>query len=138
MSGAVVDASVAVKWVVTEPGSDSAAALLDGRPLIAPDLLWAECGNVLWMKVRRGVLQATEAELAGKVLRGADVRTVPGRPLMESALSLALRLEHSVYDCLYLALAIQQDCPLLTADSRFVERVEASGIAPGRVHRLGG
>jgi predicted nucleic acid-binding protein len=42
----VIDASVAVKWVVPEPESDRAEALLD-HPLVGPDLLFAECANVL-------------------------------------------------------------------------------------------
>jgi predicted nucleic acid-binding protein len=138
MKGAVVDASVAVKWVVDEPDSDLAALLLDGRPLLAPDLLWVECGSVLWTKVRRGVLPAADAALAGRVLRGADIETVAGRLLLDDALSLALRLDHPVYDCLYLALAIQRERPFVTADRRFAERVEASGIAPGVVQALGG
>ena len=49
---AIVDASVAVKWVVPEIGSDQAAALATYR-LSAPDLLDAECANVLWVKVTR-------------------------------------------------------------------------------------
>lgn len=134
----VVDASVAVKWVVTESDSSLAAGLLDGRQLFAPDLLWAECGSVLWSKVRRGVLLAREAELACELLRSATVHTTPSQSLVGRALSLALRLEHSVYGCLYLALAMQLECPLITADHRFAERVAASGIAPGSVHRLVG
>ena len=138
MTDVVVDASVAVKWVIEEPDSLLAAQLLDGRQLLAPDLLWAECGSVLWTKVRRGLLAAQDAELACRVLRSADLRITPSEALVEKALSLALRLEHSVYDCLYLALALETDRPLVTADGRFAERVEASGIAPGRVHPLGG
>ncbi len=138
MTHVVVDASVAVKWVIDEPDSPQAARLLDGRQLLAPDLLWAECGSVLRTKVRRGLLAAQDAELACRVLRGSDIQTTPSQSLVAHALSLALRMQHSVYDCLYLALALETDRPLVTADQRFVERVEASGIAPGRVHRLGG
>lgn len=48
MTGYVVDASVAVKWLVSEDYSEEAASLLDGRmTLVAPDLLFAEATNAL-------------------------------------------------------------------------------------------
>lgn len=56
----VVDASVAIKWVVEEEGSDAAAALAD-QDLTAPSLLMVECANVLWVKARRGELTSSEA-----------------------------------------------------------------------------
>ena len=49
----VVDASVALKWVIQEDGSEAAEALLRQEPLLAPDLLIVECANVLWVKTRR-------------------------------------------------------------------------------------
>ena len=56
MDRLVVDASVAIKWVVEEEGSEAAAGLLDGSTLAAPDFLIPECANILWKKVRRGEL----------------------------------------------------------------------------------
>ena len=50
----IVDASVALKWVIEEDGSEAAGALLLEEPLAAPDLLIVECANVLWAKARRG------------------------------------------------------------------------------------
>lgn len=52
----VIDASIAVKWVVEEEGTIEALALRGAAKLIAPDLLIAECANILWKKVRRGEL----------------------------------------------------------------------------------
>src|SRR6516165_8263674 len=49
----IIDASVALKWVIEEDGSEEAGALLRGEPLAAPDLLVVECANVLWAKARR-------------------------------------------------------------------------------------
>ena len=55
MTGYVVDASVAVKWLVTEKFSDEAARLLkDGSTLVAPELVFAEAANALWALRRRG------------------------------------------------------------------------------------
>ena len=48
----IVDASVAIKWVVDEPGTEH-ALLLRRDSLAAPDLLVPECANILWKKVRR-------------------------------------------------------------------------------------
>ncbi len=53
MSKLVVDASVVVKWVVSEIGTDDAIRGLKVAPLAAPDLLIAECANILWKKVQR-------------------------------------------------------------------------------------
>jgi predicted nucleic acid-binding protein len=61
MSAVIVDASVAIKWVVQEEGSDTAAALA-GQALSAPTLLTVECANVLWVKARRGELTSAEAD----------------------------------------------------------------------------
>ena len=133
MSGLVVDASVAIKWVVEEPGSEAAAALLGGTSLLAPDLLLVECANALWKKVRRGELTAGEAGLAIRLLRQADIELVPTRPLVERALLLALQLDQTAYDCLYLALAMESGRGFVTADSRFCRRIEEAAIAPGLV-----
>ena len=76
--------------------------------------------------------------LAIDLLHNTNSEINPSRLVVEQALSLANQLNRPVYDCLYLALALEADRPLVTADRRFVERVEASGIAPGRVHPLGG
>jgi len=52
----IVDASVALKCVIEEDGSEAAGALLLKEPLAPPDLLMFECANVLWAKARRRVL----------------------------------------------------------------------------------
>jgi predicted nucleic acid-binding protein len=119
---AVIDASVAVKWVVPEIGSDHAAALASYR-LSAPDLLDAECANVLWVKVTRG--EISEADAATRITRltAAPVDRVPCRELASAALKLSIDLAHPTYDCLYLALAIRAAVPLVTADAKFLKAV---------------
>jgi hypothetical protein len=71
----VVDASVALKWVIEEDGSDAAEALLLEEPLTGPDLLLVECANVLWTKARRGELRQ-ERDAAGRPHEELD--PVPG------------------------------------------------------------
>ena len=135
MTPVVIDASVAIKWVVAEAGTAHALELRQRR-LMAPDLLIAECANILWKKVRRGELLEQEALIAGGILRGADVALEPMSGLMEPALALAVRLGHPAYDCFYLALAEATAAAFVTADEVLVRRVKAAGL-PVAVHGLG-
>lgn len=122
----VVDASTALKWVLQEEGSEAAAALLDGRPLYAPGLIFIEAANALWSAVRRQRLLPEEAADALDLIVRAPLR--PGgedASLAARALRLSLLLDHPVYDCTYLALAIRQKVPVVTADRRFVQAAAA-------------
>jgi predicted nucleic acid-binding protein len=114
----VVDASVAVKWVLDEPGSD-AALLLRGEQLMAPVLWLAEAANVLWRKARAAEITADQADARLAELLQAPVASLSIEPHLGSALELARRLVHPVYDCLYLALALHHDTHVVTADRRF-------------------
>ena len=123
MSPIVVDASAAIKWVVEEEGSDAAAAL-SRQELLAPSLVMAECANALWAKARRGELTASEVIERIQILFEAPVELVPLESLIEPAAELALKLDHPIYDCLYLALARQRSGFVVTADRRFVNAVQ--------------
>lgn len=119
MKPVVVDASVVAKWFISEVHSDAALRLLDGEDeLIAPDLLYAELGNILWKKQRRGELQAEQAIKTMGLLRLAPIRWYASEPLAESALAIGCELARSFYDSLYLALAVSRNCQLVTADRR--------------------
>lgn len=120
----VIDASVAVKWVVEEEGTREALELLRKAKLIAPDLLAAECANILWKKARRGELSTDEAVLAAKVLQRADLEFLPTRPLLEMATRLAIELDHPAYDCVYLAVALAKGCKLVTAGEHLLRKLE--------------
>jgi predicted nucleic acid-binding protein len=119
----VIDASVAVKWVVEESGTEAALLLLKGARLIAPELLVAECANILWKKVRRDELSRDEALLAARLLQGADIELLPTRSLLAAAASIAIDLDHPAYDCVYMALAAANDCRLVTADERLLRKL---------------
>lgn len=125
MRGYVVDASVAVKWLVAEELSEEAAALLDTRcTLLAPDLLFAEATSALTTKHRHGEISGKELAELVDLLRTAPVATpLSMRQLAASSARLAVDLGHPVYDCFYLALAIHEDYPVVTADTRFYEKV---------------
>ncbi len=135
MSAVVVDANVALKWVVTEEGSEAAAELAS-QELIAPAILLGECANALWAKVRRRELSAGEALERLAALQTVPVELVSLDSFAGEALGLALQLEHPVYDCLYLALALQRDLLLITADGRFTDVVRRHGEYSDHVRRL--
>ncbi|HEY2617287.1 MAG TPA: type II toxin-antitoxin system VapC family toxin [Acetobacteraceae bacterium] len=126
MSAYVIDASVVVKWVVDEAGSDQALRLRRHQ-LSAPDLLISECANIIWKKVRRGELSDIEASVAARLLTRADIDLIPGRRLAARAVELACLLEHSAYDCMYLALAASSVRPFVTADGHLLRKLSAEG-----------
>ena len=126
----VVDASVAIEWVVEEEGSDAATTILDaGHRLHAPDLLIPECGNILWKMVRRGEATSEEAGLMAGLLQRAAVELVPARPLMAAALRIAVERGHPAHDATYLALALDRGCPFVTADGRLARVLAQRGSA---------
>jgi len=78
----VVDASVVIKWHVTEVHSNAALRLLrdDAPALHVPDLVYPEVGNILWKKVRRGDLTEEQARRIGHLLAVAPLTVHPSAP----------------------------------------------------------
>lgn len=123
----VVDASVAVKWFIDEPGTNAAEALLSGsEPLIAPALIRVEVAAAITRKVRLGEIEVREAEEACRLWTAALSSGVPmlspDEDNIVSAIELAIQIRHPLQDCLYLALAHRVEGTLLTADPKFTER----------------
>lgn len=125
----VVDASVAVKWVIDEPDSDLARRVAaSGEALIAPELVLAEAGNVLWRLVKTGRIGADQAAAAELELRSTFDRLVPIAELSAAALAIAVKLGHPIYDCYYLALAQHVSADVVTNDARLLSRSAASPV----------
>jgi predicted nucleic acid-binding protein len=129
----VLDASVAVRWLVTESGSADAAALL-ARPTrwIAPRLMLTEVAGALHRKVAAGKLRemlASEAleELLSTVSTG-EIRLAQDERVLVAAFALATLLKHRVPDCMYLALAEQESAGLATADHALAALAQQRGI----------
>jgi predicted nucleic acid-binding protein len=131
----VVDASVAVKWLIDEEHSALAGALSD-RQMSAPSLLLIECANALLRRARAGDIPAPAVPAKVRALRLVPVRLVPSERYLEGAIALATELDHSIYDCLYLALALNERAPLVTADGRFVEAIRRHRALSGAVALL--
>jgi len=131
----VVDAGIAVKWVLPESDSETAVAIrTTDEDLIAPSLACAEIGSAIWRAVIRGDLSAAEAREYLKVATAHYERIIPLEELADAAIALAIRLRHPIYDCFYLALAERERCALITGDARLIGA--AKGIRNVEVRRL--
>ena len=125
----VVDASVACKWYLDELDSEKARKLVetaDGS-MIAPDLILAEVGNVLWKRRLRNEITQAQAEEAVWHLPGV-LLLVPSKELLARALEIAVVLQHPIYDCFYVAAAERWSAPLITDDQRFFAALSGGKI----------
>ena len=133
LTSAVLDASVAVRWVVPERGSETAAELLD-QPIawLAPRLMLIECAAALRRKIMARELRTEHGVQALDTLLQAVadgvLRLAEDEDLVTSALMLALELGHKVPDCLYLALAEREGAGLVTADRRLHDLARTRGV----------
>jgi predicted nucleic acid-binding protein len=129
----VLDASVAAKWFLPRAGESLVEESFDllrrhaeGEiEFTAPDLFWPEFGNVLWKAVRQGRWSGTAATKALQQMQEQRLSTVPAADLVEDALAIALASGRTVYDSLYIALAVQRGAELVTADERLANAVAA-------------
>ncbi len=123
----VVDASVALKWFVFEVHQGHAVNVLESRQLLlAPHHFRLELASALRKKVRAGdvLVENLEGQLADII--EVPVREVPSVNLLTGAMSIALRFNRSIYDSLYVALALQERCRLVTADRRLYDAVASA------------
>jgi predicted nucleic acid-binding protein len=133
----IVDASVALKWVIEELGSTEAMSLIATEALAAPDFLFVECANVLRTKTRRGQITAAEASMALTSIEATPIRVLAVKPLVATALVIATELVQSAYDSLYLAAALAERATLVTADEAFAQAALTHPAYARAVRRLG-
>ena len=116
----VVDASVALKWLVEEEYSEAADNILDGRhELHAPRFMVSEVGNTLWRKAKMGEIERSLAGVLAAAIPEMGVHWNDDEAISADAVRLAVALDRPVYDCVYLALANRIGATLVTADERF-------------------
>jgi predicted nucleic acid-binding protein len=127
----VVDASIAVKWFVEEPGSELARQLLDAESggLHIPDIFVVEVAATLVRianqnKSSKETSRASLYHLIDLIDSGALIldRTPPSQSI--DAAYLAIDLGHPLKDCIYLALAMEMGCDLVTCDARFAAKTK--------------
>lgn len=122
----VVDASVALKWFVEEPGSAEAHRLLEAHgsgeaPLVAPDLLVYEVANVL---LYRPIFSAGEVARSIERLYALELELLtPSVEVVTAAVALAGARRLSFYDALYVRLAQHLNLPFYTADRKLMAKL---------------
>jgi len=129
----VVDASVAVKWclpsqreeLVAQAEELLASSRRDEIQFLVPDLFWVELANALWKAIRRTEISADNAASAMSFVRDLGLATVPSVDLVPQAWNLAVTYGRTVYDSLYVALAMQSKSELITADERLANALAA-------------
>lgn len=139
MKAAVLDASVAVKWVIREPFSDEANSLLsEGVDLYAPSHWLAEASTTAWARYAvSGLLTREQAEERVEWLRSVRVMETPIRGLLAAATEVSFDLGMTFYDSLYLALAQQVGVPVVTADRKLLNKALAQARLAGLVRWIG-
>ncbi len=125
-----IDASIAASWYFPEDHTEAAEGLLEIAKieLIAPDLLQVEMTALLRERIRREEIDPATAELILEALRKAPIELKPAAQVAGHALSLMLREGLGLQDAFHLALAMQTNCPLVTADRRLVDRLSGGPL----------
>lgn len=127
----VVDSSIAVKWFVVEPYSAEALRILHDYQnglfsFLAPDLINAEFGNIIWKKQIFQGLAASDAQDILDKFGQLQFTFTPTPELLEDAYKIATTHRRTVYDALYLALCVRENCRFVTADEKLVNAVGTS------------
>lgn len=116
----IVDASVAIKWFVSEPQADQARAIL-----AMDDVLFAPShavGEVLVRHVRHEEMTFTQMDLALTTFL-TRVRFVSAPDLVRKAAEIAVEIKASVYDTIYVGAAHELGFPLVTADEALIGKI---------------
>lgn len=128
----VVDASLATKWLVAEADHETALQFLlrFRAEIAAPDLLLSEVSSAIVRRANAREMAASDAfgRIAEWLLlwrRGPFAKYRLTADLLAEATRIALQLGHPLADCLYLALAIELDCDLVTCDAKFQAKATA-------------
>ncbi|MDK2817643.1 MAG: hypothetical protein PWR22_2272 [Moorella sp. (in: firmicutes)] len=132
----VVDASVAVKWYIPEPHWEAAVELLEraGKGecrLWAPELIFAEIGNVLWKKCTRGEIDTEDARrILAAITQKFPARVAEMQPLIPAAFEIANGYRRSLYDSLYIALAVAKNAVFITVDKKLANALLPTSLGP--------
>ena len=123
----VADASVVCKWHFEEEDTPLAKSLLlRGDKIFAPDSLLSEFGNAISRKIREDDLSPEASREMAELVGEQITHFVPARELLFPALEMSVELRHPIYDCLYLALALQEGAVLVTDDRAFLRKTADS------------
>jgi predicted nucleic acid-binding protein len=115
----VVDASVAIKWYLPEQYSESAEKLMDDSyEFFAPDIIHSEIGNILWKRALKNEFSPDKALIIFDAFKSLPIEITNSHRIFETAFKIAYKIKRSFYDSLYIALAVKNNCRMVTADSK--------------------
>lgn len=117
----IVDANIAVYWTTETPFSSNAEIYLERQDLLAPSLLRLEVASALLRERARGRISQEVLRSGMQLVETAIGHFADDGPLLPTAIDIAMAENHKIYDCLYLALALERGEPLATADRRMAE-----------------
>lgn len=121
MKPLIVDASVGIKWIIPEEGSDQANTLFDFDELfIVPKLFFLEVDAVLTKQIRLGIWNISEISEVQKIIDEISFRVINYSTVRKLAIEIATELPIALYDGIYLAAAVSQNGIMVTADQKLV------------------
>ncbi|MCY7376797.1 MAG: type II toxin-antitoxin system VapC family toxin [Pyrinomonadaceae bacterium] len=128
MKNLVIDSSVSVKWFIAETDLPSALEILkdyrnDKVSFLAPNLIYAEFGNIVWKKQVFQSLDRKDADFAIWEFKKIEFVLTPISTLFDDAYKIAVKYKRSFYDSLYLAPSVGENCAFVTADEKFYNAV---------------
>lgn len=133
MATYVVDTSVVVQHFIVQTYTPEAEVVLNllsvGDRLHIPEFCLIECVNVFWKEVLFRGLPQTEAERFIDELLAIPFQIAPVSELLPRALQFGLTHQLAIYDSMYIALALDMNCPLITVDARQLNAATACGVA---------
>src|SRR5438445_6925083 len=126
----VLDASVALCWVLRRPLSAKAVRLRDDyrqlvHRLLAPSVFSAEAASALTKSERQKLITVGQARLLLDDILSTTPVLYPYEPLLRRATDISSQTRSSVLDCLYVALAERERCDLVTADDKLLRNLQA-------------
>ncbi len=124
----VIDSSVAIKWFIPQNYSFEANKILYAYEtnqliLIAPDLIYAEIGNIVW-KIQR--FQGLNQEYAQNIIdlfQKIQINIISADDLLRDAYDFAVKYQRSVYDSLYVVVSLRENCRFVSADEKLYNAI---------------
>jgi predicted nucleic acid-binding protein len=124
----IVDANVAIYWCVETPLSKAAKPIAERADLRAPGLIRLETTSALLKYLRSGQIGDLQFHESFGIIEDAITEFFDDARLLKAATAIAVSQSHKIYDCLYLALAVERNEPLATADRRLAAVAETIGV----------
>ena len=127
MSGFILDCSIAICWCIDDESSPATDKLLHQArqmPVFVPAIWHMEIANVLMNAEKKKRLSATEVKNRFQELSSLPLhidRETAGRAAWQESLALAYTEKLTVYDAIYLELAMRKDWPLATKDEDLIK-----------------